>query len=278
MPLSREYIIYTDESSSDGLLFSNFYGGVLCRSADLERVTATLDAKRSELNLLGEIKWTKVSAAYRDRYIEFADCFMDLVSQDVLKVRIMFTQNLYRATGLTKEHQMNRYWILYYEFLKHAFGLQYSNPASDPIRLRLLIDQMPGTVEQKRTFKNYITRLSAQPEFRRAGIHFANEQIGEVRSHDHVILQGLDIILGSMHFRLNKLHLAKPKGQPRRGNRTLAKDAVYRSINTRLQQIRPHFNVGITTGTDGDPRNRWCQPYRHWRFLARQHEREKGQK
>jgi hypothetical protein len=70
-----------------------------------------------------------------------------------------------------------------------------------------------------------------------------------------------------MQFRLNDKHRARAPGVNRRGKRTLAKEVVYRHINARIRTLRPGFNIGISTGTDGDRANRWHHPYRHWRFV-----------
>ena len=41
-----EYIIYSDESISDGKYFSDFYGGALVRSHDLKPIVNALNAKK----------------------------------------------------------------------------------------------------------------------------------------------------------------------------------------------------------------------------------------
>lgn len=64
-----EYFIYCDESLSRGQLFSHFYGGVLVRSVDYDHIREALDSRKHELNLMGEIKWTKVSLNYFKEFI-----------------------------------------------------------------------------------------------------------------------------------------------------------------------------------------------------------------
>ena len=59
-----EYLIFCDESLLKGQFFSHFYGGALVRSKDYEDVRKALEEKKQELNLFGEIKWTKVTATY----------------------------------------------------------------------------------------------------------------------------------------------------------------------------------------------------------------------
>lgn len=107
------------------------------------------------------------------------------------------------------------------------------------------------------------------------GRGFRKQDITEVSSHDHVLLQCLDVVLGSICFRLNDKHLAKPPGSRRRGSRTIAKDELRKFILKRIQQIKPHFNIGITTG--GGPEERWAMPYRHWCFRPSEFEYDNTQ-
>jgi len=57
------------------------------------------------------------------------------------------------------------------------------------------------------------------------------DQIAEVKSHNHVLLQCVDIVLGAIQFRLNDLHKVTPEGKWRRGKRTIAKEKLYKMIN-----------------------------------------------
>lgn len=123
----RQYIIYCDESSKKGPYFSNFYGGALISSQDREAIEDALNAKKEELNLTSEIKWTKVTANYLDKYQEFTKYFFSFVASGRIKIRIMFTQNMYRPK-LDEAQQELGYFLLYYQLIKHAFGLKYSNP------------------------------------------------------------------------------------------------------------------------------------------------------
>src|SRR5262245_38217951 len=123
--MAKEYIIYCDESESKGRHFSNFYGGALVTSDHIDEVRTSLAAKKLELNLRGEVKWSKITPNYRKKYIDLMDFFFDLIEADKVKIRIMFTQNLMRPRHLSREHIKNQYAILYYFFIRHAFGLIY---------------------------------------------------------------------------------------------------------------------------------------------------------
>ena len=73
-----EYLIYCDESVKRGNLFSNFYGGALVKSIDLNEVVSRLNQYKNEHNINGEMKWTKVTAQYLEKYIGIMDVFFDL--------------------------------------------------------------------------------------------------------------------------------------------------------------------------------------------------------
>lgn len=268
-------MIYTDESDKEGDFFSNFYGGVLVRSCDLATVIARLQTCKKQQNLFQEIKWGKVTANYLKKYIAVMDAFFDIVACDKAKIRIMFTNNQYVPQGLTKEQRQTEYHRLYYQFIKHAFGLQYcSVELSPPIQVRLNLDQMPTNREATAQFKSYVEALSRNVQFQNAGVNFHSRQIAEVNSKNHVLLQCLDVVLGSMAFRLNDKHKEKPLEQSRRGKRTIAKEKLYKHISKRIQSIYPHFNIGESTGTHGDLTTRWKHPYRHWKLIPRNHERD----
>ena len=270
--MALEYVIYADESSKRGRFYSNFYGGALVRSTDLAPVQATLEAAKAQLNLHGEVKWSKVTSQYLEKYKKLMSVFFGLVRQDRVKVRIMFTQNAQVPVGLDVYHQENEFFLLYYQFIKHAFGLGYSNSTGEPIGLRIYLDNLPDTREKRARFKAFLVALNKSSLFMNARIVVRPDQIAEVDSHHHVVLQCLDIVLGAMFFRLNDLHKAKPEGERCRARRTIAKDELYRAINRHIRSIYPGFNIGITTGERKDARNRWLDPYRHWQFTPATYE------
>jgi Protein of unknown function (DUF3800) len=268
----RELVIYTDESDKEGKYFSNFYGGALVRSTDLAQVIQRLEDATRTQNFFGEVKWQKVTANYVDKYTALLGEFFDLVAEDRIKVRIMFTQNRLVPQGLTSEQRQNEFHLLYYQFLKHGFGLPYANDGQTPLRIRVNLDQLPANAEQNAAFKSFVLRLNHNPKFRAAKVAFAADQIAEVQSHDHVVLQCLDVVVGAMCFRLNNKHLEKPVGKRQRGKRTIAKEKLYKFLNARIREIYPGFNVGESTGMTGDPANRWHHPYCHWKFIPKDYQ------
>jgi hypothetical protein len=264
--MTAEYIIYCDESEERGTHFSNFYGGALVTSHDLIPAVEKLKACKAEQNLFKETKWTRITENYEGKYIALMDTFFDLVKADKVKVRIMFTQNTVVAKGLTRRHIDEKYFILYYQFLKHAFGLACSPIVPGGVHLRIYPDQIPDTREKVEQFRGYLIGLSRNPAFIERRISIKREDIADVNSKEHEILQCLDVVLGAMHYRLNDKQKEKTaRNGTRRGSRTKAKERVYRHILTRIQDIYPNFNIGISTGQP-EPDSRWTHPYRHWLF------------
>jgi hypothetical protein len=275
--MSQEFIIYADESTQKGNYYSNFYGGALARSADIDNVRRILREAKQERNLFNEIKWSKVSAQYLDKYIGVMDQFFALVQQDLIKVRIMFTQNAHVPVGLDAYQRENSYHLLYYQFIKHAFGLSYANAGQEPIHLRIYLDKMPDTREKNAQFKAYLRGLQDAAHFRQARINIREDQIAEVDSHQHDLLQCLDVVLGAMQFRLNDQHKVKPPESARRGKKTIAKEKLYKHIHKQICQMHPHFNIGVSTGTKGDRTNRWRHSYRHWLFIPGEYRHDGSQ-
>jgi len=263
--LSKEFFIWCDESTKKGPHYSNFYGGLLIKSEDLSFVLAKLSKIREELGVIEEIKWGKVDAVKLPAFISLVDVLFELINGGKIKIRIMFRQSSDVPKGLSSEQRENEYFILYYQFIKHVFGLKYSNESDNIVYLRLHFDEMPDTISKVQKFKNHIKGLERSKDFQNAKMKIRKDDIVEVDSKKHLPLQFLDVILGSMQFRLNNLHRAIPIGQKRRGKRTIAKEKLYKYILSKIREIKPRFNIGISTGRVA-PQDQWNGEYRHWKF------------
>lgn len=266
--MTKRYIIYCDESDIKGEFFSHFYGGVLIDASKQQAIEHELQEVKDRLNIFdGEMKWQKITESYKDKYIEFVSAVFDIVERGDMKIRIMFTQN--RWVPYLEEYQYDHeYFLLYHQFIKHAFGLRYStNEGKNPASAAILLDDIPHNAEKMKVFKTYLSSLSDFPIWRRAKFSVAYDDITDVDSKKHNILQALDVVLGGMQSRLNEKHTKPVPPAKRRAKRARAKAAVYDAIKTRIFRIYPNFNVGISTGHSGGLTDRWTNPYRHWLFM-----------
>lgn len=243
-------------------------------SENLVEVETRLTAARSRNFLESELKWTKITEQFESKYLDYIDQVFDIIQSGKAKIRIMFTQNSFMPDNYRRDESGDTYFKLYYQFIKHAFGLIYHPPCSTPIRIRLMMDQLPDTREGAKRFKAFLAGLGRLQQFQEAGILLDEDHIAEVDSKRHDPLQALDIILGAMNFRLNGMHEHIPDGAKVRGRRTRAKERVYKHINKRINEIYPHFNIGATTGIKSDRTNRWSHSYRHWRFIPYSQEKD----
>ena len=241
--------------------------GALINLSDINVIENTLNNKKKELNLNGEIKWTKVTDNYLDKYIAMVNLFFEFIKSGKIKVRIMFAQNAFVSDGLTKEQTDNEYSILYYYFLKDAFGLKFSNdnPFEHKINFSLYLDDLPCSEEQKNSLKKSMYRYNY--ELKQNNIEII--EMVEIDSKIHVIQQCMDIILGSMNFKLNDFDKIKDEETGKRSKRTRAKDKLYKIINKNIRDIRKGFNVGVSTSYDNDMSNIWKHQYRHWNFVSK---------
>ena len=104
--------------------------------------------------------------------------------------------------------------------------------------------------DEKIEFKGYIYALN--DFFCINNVHIYNEDIAEVDSKNHVILQCMDIILGTMNFKLNNMDKEKMPGSNRRGKRTISKEKLYKNTLRNIKTIYPNFNIGVSTSNRGD--------------------------
>lgn len=274
MKRSRMYYIWCDESDKEGEFYSNFYGGLLIESKNLKRVLNKMEQKIAELDITEEIKWQKVNQHFFEKYMLLVDFIFDLLEEGLIKIRIFFRHNQYMPKYLTREQMRKEYSMLYYQFIKHAFGFQYSNDSGHPVSLHIALDELPISESEKNEFKEFLYGLGSDSNYKAANIQIKKEDILEVDSKKNVPLQMLDLILGAICFRLNDKHKLKAEGANRRGKRTILKEKLYKQIYFRISQLRRGFNVGMSTGLSS-PIEIWTMPYRHWSFVPKRVEVDK---
>lgn len=263
-----EYILYCDESCQEGPIVSNFFGGCLVSFKDYENITEALKAKKTELHFFGEVKWTKVTENYLSKYIDIMNLYFSFIKSGKLKVRIIFRCN--EDMPKTASKPEDKYFDLYYRFIKNAFGLKHLSSEEKPLYLRVYLDQLPNARRKiSKIFKQRLIDLPSTYGFANSPIVIREGDVAEVDSHEHAILQCLDVILGAMYYKLNQLNLVIPEGEDSRGKRTVAKEKLFEHINQHIKDIFPNFDIAKTTELKerDSVLSYWEDPYRHWRFI-----------
>lgn len=265
---SEMYYIWTDESDATGKYYANFYGGILIKSEHYEEVLSRLSVVVKEQGLeQEEIKWQKVNEYTEERYKKIINVLFTLMGEGKVKMRMFFRHRQFEAVGLTNEQRRKEYPMLYYQFIKNDFGLIHSNPTGKEVRVRLLIDDMPLKGPAREEFLKAIYHLNELKSFQKANIVIKDGDVAEVNSKRHLPLQVMDLVLGSMCFRLNDKH--KERGiDGKRAKRNIVKERIYKYIRTKIWQLHPGFNIGITTPITKQD-DLWERPYLHWNFVPR---------
>lgn len=264
-----EYILYCDESVSSDRKYGDFFGGCIVSAKDFQLVKTSLEQCKAINNLTSEIKWTKVTEQYLEKYIQVIRLFFSFAYSGKVKVRIMFRKMENQYIGISKNE---KYFKLYYQFIKNAFGFRFIH--GSPFNLRIYLDQLPAKKEDCAKFKMYLAQMPNIADFKDSALRILPEQIAEIRSHDHVLLQCVDMIMGAMQFRLNVHHKDKPDGERFRGKKTIAKEKLYKVIYEEICKIHPNFNIGNSTGNEFRKNPKWECPYRHWLFTPYSHQED----
>lgn len=264
--------IWLDESDRHGEFYSNFYGGLLVHSRYYREVLERMRSIVEETGIRDEIKWQKVNEYHYEKYIRLVDLLFDLAKEGKLKIRIFFRHNQYCPTRLTSEERKSDYPMLYYQFIKYAFGLPYAG-IGELDALTLYLDEIPLRQAERDDFISHIRGLAKDHILKKMGLKIAEDGIIEVNSKQHLPLQFMDVILGAICFKLNEKDKLKAEGENKVGKRTIMKLNLYKHINMRIRDIYPNFNIGVTTPIRVNS-DSWTQVYRHWSFIPKYHTRD----
>lgn len=264
--------IWLDESDRHGEFYSNFYGGILVTSRHYREVMDRMQSTVTVVGINDEIKWQKVNEYHYEKYLRVVDESFDLAKEDKLKIRIFFRHNQFTASRLTAEEKKADYQMLYYQFIKFAFGLPYADEG-ELDSMTLFLDAIPLRQDERDEFLSHIRGMANDSVLKRKGLKISDDGIVEVDSKKHLPLQFMDVILGAMCFKLNEKDKLKAEGENKVGKRTLIKLKLYKHINARIREIYPNFNIGVTTPIR-ESSDSWTQVYRHWSFIPKYHTRD----
>jgi hypothetical protein len=270
MDNAKEFWIFADESVQDGEFFSKFFGGCIVPAHRHAEIESRLLAKKEKLGFGKELKWQRVTDQRLADYQLMIASFFDELRADRVRMRVMFQDNKNVRRRATAELRHEPYYKLYYQFIKHAFGLARMPESEEGTRLRLFLDRLPHTEEHATQFKSHLAALPLNSQLREKRLKMDPSHIAEVDSSEHVLLQCVDIILGSMAFRFNEKHTIKAENAKRRGRRTVAKEKLYKHILAEIRTLKPHFHPKISTKCEPFPEGSWSMPYRHWLFQPNQ--------
>lgn len=269
--MAKRLYIYCDESVLNGSRYKDFYGGLLVEADKAKAISDSFETVKTEIGT-SELKWQKITVRNYEQYVKLVRLIFSYISKNELKIRIFFSKTRQNYVKYDQYQRERKYHLLYFQFLKHAFGLQYHD-INDAVSLEIFLDTMPDSKKNNEEFKRYLLSLQNLGTWRNKRITIFPDDIKEVDSKKHVLMQALDIVLGAIAWKLNNGHKYISPGQTKRGKKTKAKEKVYEAIKQEVLSFHPYFNFGLGTGDQGDIANRWHFRYSHWLFKPKENKK-----
>lgn len=284
------YEIYADEAWTHGGQPLNRYwclfGGIFGSEPALERLNTELKQIKASHGIKGEVKWTNVTAKNIVCCQDMIDClFRHLRSSDIKYRQQFLDRALVRipVPGEVPVTDLTVQFKLFYQFLKHAFGLRFM-PTSQSGNITLLIRlDNHSSIKHKDDLSDFVEHL---PTF--WGRNDLNIKVSFINSAKHERLQICDLLMGAAGFHGNKIYKRRKPAQggmpAQRGmtEKQKLKASLAKHVYNHLRKLDSEcrgsqaFNWFETTGLKGNQNNRYEYKIRIWKFKPSQYQRDKG--
>ena len=248
--MRENYIIICDESTKKGKNFSYFFGGAMIKEHEYQKFSDLINFQKSKFSL-HELKRTKITEHNFKYYIQILELFFMFVKNNKIKVRIMYSPNEELLTH--QNYDQNTFMKFYYTFIINAFSIFYANKG---INLRLIFDELSETKQKCTIFKkSLINKIKNNNKPLNNKVYISKNQIEEVDSKKHPILQCIDVITGCIDFLLNDNDNTSKRAQ--------AKYKVASFIIGQIEEIKGSFDLLKTTMPIFSHKG-WLDKYKHF--------------
>ncbi len=242
----------------------------------MDRLDTRLRMVRSDDGISGEIKWKSLSEANYECYIEFVDTLFESILSGEVKFRQMFLDRTFVWQPKRDQAEITdieSQFKLYYQFLKHAFGLKYLPRAAgvDQIELLVRLDNHSSQPNKEKLvdFCATLPRILERHDVR-VSVSFLN-------SKKAPRIQVWDLLIGAAGSHGNRMHLKRSDGQRGMTKKQKLRDNfckhVYQSLKNIDAQTRGSkaFNWFETTGLGTNFANFYEPNLRIRKFIPKQH-------
>lgn len=283
--MTKLYEIYADEAWTHGGQPLNrywcFHGGIFGTQESLDRLDTSLLGVVKKHGVCGEVKWSNLNAGNYTCYVEWVDCLIDNIQNNDIKYRQLFLDRSYvwvPKHGEEPLREIDVQFKIYYQFLKHAFGIKYipADEGGQGIKLFIRLDNHSSqkNKDQLVRFAEILPRTLARPDLS-ISVTFHNSS--KARR-----LQICDLIMGAAGSYGNKMHKKRAPGKrgmtPKQKLRLSLCKHVYDSLRNLDADARGSkaFSWFETTGHEGALSNRYHHKMRIWKFIPKRHDRDEG--
>lgn len=255
----------------------NFFGGLFGTEEELGRLETELKAIKIKRPDVHEVKWGRLKPPTLGLYKELVDCCATHIERHSVRYRQMFADRAYVPTyprSGEARTALDVQFRLWYQFIKHAFGLRYLPQGPHEILVR--IDEHSSQVHQD-ALASFGEDMAKTFDRRDLALQFAF-----VKSSKSLPLQVCDVLMGAAGSYGNKQHDRREPGQKGMTHRQKLRldlcehiHECLRGINNRTRGTQA-FNWHETTGFDGDRENMLKHCLRIWKFRPKHCKIDKG--
>ncbi len=282
--MARIYELCADEAWTHGGTPLNrywcFFGGIFGLESDLSKLELALARIVQTHGHKIEIKWANVSRQSQSLYIELLNEFFSQLTSKDIKYRQRFLDRMHvyvPARNETKQSALDTQYRVYYQFLKHHFGLQYLPRAQNQFDTVFIRLDEHSSQEHKLVLKTFAEKL---PHWLgRTDLHF---HVSFVESKAHLRLQICDLIMGAAGSYGIKMHLKRQPGQRGMSGKQKLRLEIAKYIYEKIKEIVLNqrntraFNWFDTTGIDDSVENQLHHKIRIWKFVPKSHRVDRG--
>lgn len=270
--MATKYQIFADEAWTHQHplnRYHTFFGGIFGKESDIDRLSTKLSNIRAISSFKNqEVKWSTLSPKNYDFYVSLVDCFFKNIEEGAIKYRQMFLDRAFQYDGNAGDSDLDVQYKLYYQFIKHSFGIQFLPKEESEILLRL-----DGHSSQKhKDSLQYFVEEEIPKKIDRLDIAV---NVTYVDSRKHINLQVCDVVMGAAGYYGNKYYLRREPSQRGMTNKQKIKLRLAKYIYDKLREIDAKdrgsraFNWFESTGRSGDQENYLHHKLRIWKFIPK---------
>lgn len=222
------YHIYCDESRQTQDRYMVF-GGIIVPSGNIKQFEEAIALFRSTNNMMGELKWSKVSTQKLAEYKAFIDLFFAFIKGMHFKAIVLDTHQIDHKRYNKGDKELGFYKFMY-QFLLHSFSPYASNDDKYIIYLDERDSSYPlGTLKvvlNRGIKKKFTGRITSD----------IVRNIEPMDSRKSSIMQIADILMGAIGYEMNLCHL---RSNAKRGKVLLCEYIAVKAGTGSLMQETP---------------------------------------
>ncbi|WP_335954435.1 DUF3800 domain-containing protein [Acinetobacter guillouiae] len=266
----RKFLIYADEAWTQTHKISEnryhcFFGGFFATPQEFKKFEQELILLQKKFNQSKEIKWGNLSKYNVDFYneiIKLVEIF--LCDNHFSKYRQFFMDRHHQYSG-AQASMLDSQFKMYYQFLKHSFGLQYIPYKNIQIIFFLDTHSSHYHKEKLKEFALDLPRILSRNDI--------TIKIEFIDSKKSKILQVCDLLMGTAGYYGNAIYERKVNGKKQiTKHQKLKRDFgkttynMLRNIDAKFRNTKA-FNWFENTGTEGSKNNYFNHKLRIWKFI-----------